>query len=778
MNHDHQRVWSVPCLLGLLCLVGSVQATRLQAGQPELVDAIEAKSYDEALRLLSGDAASPEVDVNAGQPDGMTSLHWAVQHGQSELVHRLLARGARANSRNRYAVTPLCLACQNGDEAMVKALLAAGADPQASLPNGETVLMTAARTGQVGPARALIAAGADVHACEKGRQTALMWAAAAGNTDVVDVLIAAGADIDASLASGFNALFFAVREGHVPVVLKLIQSGCNVNSVMASQAGVRFGNGRLSTTPLILAIENGHFELGTKLLEAGADPNAHPSGYTALHTVTWVRKPIRGDGDLPPRGSGGIDSLEIVRVLARAGADLDARMENGQSQLGRFTYTGATPLLLAAQASDVALVRLLIELGADPHIATSDGTTPLLAACGVGALDDGHESAGTEDEVMATVGYLLTQDADINGVDYNGETVMHGAAYQSWPRLVGFLADHGAAIDVWHHENRAGWTPLLIAEGHRPGNFRPAPETIAAIKEAMRQAGASVPDTVVPKEHLRTWSTIRNEDRAWVVKDVTYAHVDGRPLLLDLHFPERVAGSTLIVWVHGGQWRSGSKADMPLARLVKAGYSVASVNYRLSTEAKFPAQIHDLKAAIRFLRKIASRYGYRSDALAIAGASAGGHLAALVGTTNGHPELEGSIGICADQSSDVQAIVDFFGPSDLMTILGQSTAHGRSIRTTALDLLLGAQPDTVPRLAKLASPIEHVDAKDPPLLVIHGDQDPQVPIEQSIELVDKYKSSKLPHHFEILPGGQHGGEQFFDEQRQNVIREFLERHLE
>ena len=147
MNHDHQRVWSVPCLLGLLCLVGSVQATRLQAGQPELVDAIEAKSYDEALRLLSGDAASPEVDVNAGQPDGMTSLHWAVQHGQSELVHRLLARGARANSRNRYAVTPLCLACQNGDEAMVKALLAAGAGAPAAALAGAAAGRAAPSTG-------------------------------------------------------------------------------------------------------------------------------------------------------------------------------------------------------------------------------------------------------------------------------------------------------------------------------------------------------------------------------------------------------------------------------------------------------------------------------------------------------------------------------------------------------------------------------------------------------------------------------------------------------
>ncbi len=213
---------------------------------------------------------------------------------------------------------------------------------------------------------------------------------------------------------------------------------------------------------------------------------------------------------------------------------------------------------------------------------------------------------------------------------------------------------------------------------------------------------------------------------------------------------------------------------MPLDQLVKAGYTVASVNYRLSTEAKFPAQIHDIKAAIRFLRSVASRYHYRSDRITIAGSSAGGHLAALVGTTNKHTELEGTVGDCLNQSSEVQAIIDLYGPTNLMTILDQSTPHGLSVRKPALDLLLGAQPETVPELAKLASPVEHVDASDPPLLIIHGDQDPQVPINQSHELVGKYKQLNLPCQFEVIHGGAHGGKLFFDEQRQELMRQFLD----
>ena len=261
------------------------------------------------------------------------------------------------------------------------------------------------------------------------------------------------------------------------------------------------------------------------------------------------------------------------------------------------------------------------------------------------------------------------------------------------------------------------------------------------------------------------------------MKDVEYARVGESALLLDLHMPLDVSDSNLVVWVHGGAWRSGSKEDMPLGALVEAGYTVASVDYRLSPVAPFPAQVHDIKAAIRYLRARAPRYGYRADRIAIAGASAGGHLAALVGTTNGNAELEGTIGDHLDQSSDVQAVVDYFGPTNFMTILSQSTAHGLEVRVPALQLLLGGQPDDKPELAKLASPVNHVDAKDPPLLLIHGDQDPQVPINQSHELHGKYKELDLPVRFEVVHGGAHGGSKFYDDELLSIVQDFLDESL-
>ena len=264
-----------------------------------------------------------------------------------------------------------------------------------------------------------------------------------------------------------------------------------------------------------------------------------------------------------------------------------------------------------------------------------------------------------------------------------------------------------------------------------------------------------------------------------VIKDVRYATVGDHELLLDLYLPKakKPAESPLIVWVHGGAWRRGSKASMPLGWLVENGYAVASIDYRLSPVARFPAQVHDCKAAIRFLRANAKKYGYNADRIGIAGSSAGGHLVALVGTTNGHARLEGSVGDHLDQSSDVEAIIDYYGPTNFLTILKQSTPHGLGVRIPALQLLLGNQPENVPELAKLASPVEHVDAKDPPLLLVHGDQDPQVPINQSHELHGKYKELGLDAEFEVVHGGVHGGKPFFDEQRRKLAEEFFAKHL-
>ena len=262
-----------------------------------------------------------------------------------------------------------------------------------------------------------------------------------------------------------------------------------------------------------------------------------------------------------------------------------------------------------------------------------------------------------------------------------------------------------------------------------------------------------------------------------VHKDIPYAQVDGRVLLFDLYLPRDTPEPPLLVWVHGGAWRRGSKDSVGPLGLASAGYAIASVDFRLSGEAPFPAQIHDIKAAIRFLRAEAPRYGYDAERIAIGGNSSGGHLAAFVGVTNGHAGLEGEVGDHLGQSSSVQAIVDYYGPTNLASILPQSTPHGLSVRQPALDLLLGGQPEAVPELAELASVVTHVDATDPPLLIRHGDQDPQVPINQSHELQGAYKELGLTVHFEVVHGAAHGGPSFYDAERQELVRRFLEKAL-
>jgi len=268
-----------------------------------------------------------------------------------------------------------------------------------------------------------------------------------------------------------------------------------------------------------------------------------------------------------------------------------------------------------------------------------------------------------------------------------------------------------------------------------------------------------------------------NSNQVEVIRDVEYARVGERSLKLDLHLPRGKPRSLLIVWVHGGAWRSGSKTAMPLTKLLEEEYAIASVDYRLSTEARFPAQIHDLKAAIRFLRGHGGQWAVPSQKIVIAGDSAGGHLAALVGVSNGQIELEGDVGKDRAQTSDVQGIMSFYGAANLTTILKQSTPHGLSVRVPALDLLLGGQPDDLPALARLASPVFHVDQNDPPLLLLHGDQDPQMPINQSHELCGAYRKVNAPVQFEVVHGAAHGGAAFYDAERLGIVTAFLRRHF-
>jgi ankyrin repeat protein len=486
------RKWFGACGLALVLLASGKIAS---AAAAPLADAAEKKDPARVRALVERG-----VDVNQGQVDGMTALHWAVYHDDLKTAKFLVDAKADVKAANRYGVTPLSLACTNGNEALVELLLGAGANPDTNLRGGETPLMTAARTGKPGPVRALLARGADVNAKERRGQTSLMWAAAEGHAAVVQALLRAGADFRTPLASGFTPLLFAVREGRTDVVRILLKAGADVNEAMQPKRSSGRSPSR-GTAPLVLAVENGHFDLAVALLEAGADPNDQRSGYTALHVLTWVRKPNRGDdesGDPAPIGSGNLSSLQLVMKLVEHGANVNARLKRGASGRGVLSRVGATPFLLAAMTADVPLMKTLAKLGADPRLPNAQRCTPLMAAAGVGCLAPGEE-AGTEDEAVEAVKLALELGNDINAVDDNGETAMHGAAYKSLPRVAELLASKGAAIGVWNRKNKYGWTPLAIAQGHRPGNFKPSPETIAALHRVMLAGGITPPpyDTTI-----------------------------------------------------------------------------------------------------------------------------------------------------------------------------------------------------------------------------------------------------------------------------------------
>ena len=199
---------------------------------------------------------------------------------------------------------------------------------------------------------------------------------------------------------------------------------------------------------------------------------------------------IAGTNDPAPEGSGNMDSLEFVRKLVAKGAALNALVTK-RPRMGVTTLnsTGATPFLLAARTADADLMRLLAELGADPRLPNEDNTTPLMVAAGVGTQSPG-EDPGTEPEVLEAVGVALQLGNDLNAVDKNGETAMHGAAYKHAPSVVHFLAEKGARFDVWNQQNSKGWTPLKIAEGVQRGmNIVSSPPTEAAIRQVIAARG-------------------------------------------------------------------------------------------------------------------------------------------------------------------------------------------------------------------------------------------------------------------------------------------------
>ncbi|MEM9176783.1 MAG: alpha/beta hydrolase, partial [Myxococcota bacterium] len=269
-------------------------------------------------------------------------------------------------------------------------------------------------------------------------------------------------------------------------------------------------------------------------------------------------------------------------------------------------------------------------------------------------------------------------------------------------------------------------------------------------------------------------------------RDVVFASRPTGDLLLDVYRPADRAGEPrpVVLYAFGGGWMSGNRHQftvLDLFRLVDRGYVIATADYRWSTDAIFPAQIHDVKAALRWLRAHADEHGIDPTRVAILGPSAGGHLASLAGTSGDVATLEGATpDTWPGESSRVQAVVDFFGPSELETYRAQHVENGLGNTNSLffLEMLIGGAVEANPELAASASPMAYLDADDPPFLIIHGDEDPVVPIQQSRRLLAALETAGVDATFRLVPGGDHGrSEAYASDAMMNAIGDFLDRSL-
>jgi ankyrin repeat protein len=494
-----------------------------------LIAAAKSNDANRVRTLLSQSA-----DVNVTEPDGSTALHWAVLRDNIEIADLLIAAGANVKAATRYTITPLSIACTNGDAAMIDRLLKVGADPNAATEEGQTALMTASRNGNFDAVKLLLSRGAKVNEKEGFRgQTALMWAASEGNASAAEMLIEFGAQVPAKSNNGSTALLFAVRNGHIAAAETLLKHGANVNDSAPD-----------GTSALNMAIVNAYFELASVLLSHGADPNATDPRGSALHILTWLRRPgadgAAGVGNTPhgpPPQTGNVTAIELAKSLLEHGANPNSRIEWKEKrfdkeggttknppdiQLGRhlLSYVGATPFYMAAHNGDVAYMRLLVEHGADPKIPTRAGITPLMAAAGLDYWEGeapGPFTGVPETERLEAVKLALSLGNDINahadfgnypmtgdtsytllyyplnmdelmdlGVGdprWSGSTPLIGAVVSGQPSIVQFLIDRGADPRA---QTKLGWTPLAVSEGVFFANAKKEfPEAAKIIKKAI-----------------------------------------------------------------------------------------------------------------------------------------------------------------------------------------------------------------------------------------------------------------------------------------------------
>src|ERR1700733_1920146 len=492
----HGSRLGVGLLISLTALLASVADVRL-------ADAVQNQDIASVRSLLA-----QHVDVNAPQPDGMTALLWAAHNDDLDTAKLLIQAGANATAVNRYGVSALTEAATNGDAPLLEVLLKAGADANSALPEGDTALMFASRAGNPAAVKVLLDHGAQINATDNWHgETALTWAAGENHPDVIRMLIEHGADMNAPTrhlewpemkkdpaqvmskypSGGLTPLMEAARQNAYQAAEALLQAGANPN--------LRDPN-KLSA--MLIAITNVHWDLANLLLEHGADPNDG-----SLEEAVEVRNAVilRPASNRPDN----LGVMDLINALLAHGAKPDSTLPGpipDKKALGGGSPVAAdaTPLFRAAKAGDLAVMRLLIDKGADPAHALKDGSIPLMAAAGIGDkafMADADKNDPTEDERLQAVQLCLDHGADVNAVettDAGGSTALHIAAGKGFDRIVQILIDHGAKLDI---KDKQGRTALDVANGvsHGPA-MGPPPmvheSTVALLRKFMKPA---------PEEH-------------------------------------------------------------------------------------------------------------------------------------------------------------------------------------------------------------------------------------------------------------------------------------
>jgi ankyrin repeat protein len=490
-------------------LVGVLVSSTSYAATSEVADAAM-KGDTAAVRAL----LAKKADVNAPQTDGTTALHWAVYEENATLVDELLRAGADANVSNREGATPFYLASIAGNPDIMAKLLKQGVDGNGTvLRHGETPLMFAARTGRPDAVKLLLEAGAKVDARDTMRQTtALMWAADEGHAEAIKLLLDAGADANAQSTieqaakrrgvvykqgddfhtGGVTPLILAARQGNLDAVKVLAENGADLDKPA--------GDG---STGMVVAIQNGHYDVARYLVDKGADINkANEKGWTPLYLSVKHRNLETGTIPVPNQNQ----TFDFIKLLLDRNVDVNARISfnteirNGQRATW-FEEDGATAFMRAALCGDLEVMRMLLAKGADPNIKTTDGTTALMAASGVGFTEGFIQYRSREDSIGA-VKLLLELGADVNAKNEGGLTALHGAAHRAALDEIKLLVDHGADLTAESKpapkfgNTAAGLLPLDWALGV-PVGVQSAiyhADAVALLSKMMTDRGIPVPE--------------------------------------------------------------------------------------------------------------------------------------------------------------------------------------------------------------------------------------------------------------------------------------------